>query len=186
MKITPVKRLNVTIVPSWLNELVTLSPDLCYSDLLSYDKLLNDKARILTDEQIFIYVITQNYLNAFTHKNFSDQQSISAREDNAAFIEQHLPAIQKVSDKIRIEDHVNKLGETKKVVLNAATLLSKEFYQPLLVGECNLLLIGSLSPIYTDKRAYYNALLEEVSKVLDMSEFKSFELFKHYLRESVV
>lgn len=185
MKITPVKRLNVTIVPSWLNELVTLSPDLCYSDLLSYDKLLTDKARILTDEQIFIYVITQNYLNAFTHKNFSDQQSISAREDNAAFIEQHLAAIQKVSDKIRIEDHVNKLGETKKVVLNSATLLSKEFYQPLLVGECDLLLIGSLSPVYADKRAYYNALLEEVSKALDMSEFKSFELFKHYLRESV-
>lgn len=186
MKITPVKRLQVTIVPSWLNELVTLSPDLCYSDLLSYDKLLTDKARILTDEQIFIYVITQNYLNAFTHKNFSDQVSISACDDNAAFIEQHQQVLQKVSDKIRIEDTVTKIGDGSKVALNRATLLSKEFYQPLLVGDNNLLLIGSLSPVYSDKRAYYNALLEEVAKALDMSEFKSFELFKHYLRESVV
>lgn len=186
MKITPVKQLHVTIVPSWLNELVTLSPDLTYSDLLSYDKLLTEKTRILTDEQIFIYVITQNYLNAFTHKNFSDQKSISARDDNAAFIEQHLHAVQKVTDKIGIENSIAKIGTGEKTAFNQATLLTKEFYQPLLIEGDNLLLIGSLSPVYKDKRAYYNALMEEVASSLDMAEFKHFELFKHYLREAVV
>ena len=184
MKITPIKRLRVAVVPSWLEELVSQSPDLSYSDLLCFSTLNESKASILSEDQVIIYALTQGYINAFTDRAFEDVPSIATTEPNALFLADRAKRVEKVRLSVNVNDA---LAEKKESALSFAPtgLMAKEHYFPVLVDPVTLLLIGSRVPVYSDERSFYNALLETVGDKIDFSEFKLYEFFKRYLRVAV-
>lgn len=184
MKITPIKRLRVALVPSWLDELVSLSPDLCYNDLLCFSTLLETKSSIVSEEQVIIYALTQNYINGFTDRAFEDIPSIAASDANALFLADRSSKVEKARITVNVTDA---LAEKRESALSFTPtgLMAKEHYLPLLLNSDTLLLIGSRTPVFSDERAFYNALLETVGGKLEYREFKFYEFFKRYLRVAV-
>lgn len=178
------KRLKVAIVPSWMSELVALSPDLNYSDLLCYASLLEEKSSILSEEQIIIYALTQANLNGLTENAFKDMPLVGESEANLNFLTDRARLVSKIEDTIKIREAQL---DNPKDALNIAPigLGAKEFYSPLMITEDVLLLIGSVTPVYKDPRAFYNAVLETVGNKSYYAEFKQYEFFRYYLRYAV-
>lgn len=181
MKITPVKRLKVALVPSWLSELVVLSPDLNYEDLLEFPKLLAEKGSILSEEQVIIYALTQDYINAFTDRAFIDLPNIVTATHNEAWLADRAAKVEKTRLTISINDSAMEKREGA-LTFTATGLMAKEHYTPMLIDSDTVLLIGSRSPVYPDSRAFFNALLESVGDKLDYTEFKLYDFFRQYLR----
>lgn len=184
MKITPIKRLRVAVVPSWLDEVVTTSPDLSYQDLLCFSKLLETKSSILSEEQVIIYALTQNFVNAFTDRAFEDIPSIASTDANALFLADRSKKVENVRISVNVSDALAEKNESP-LSFQATGLMAKEYYLPLLVDSDTLVLIGSRVPVFQDERAFFNALLETVGGKLEYGEFKQYEFFKRYLRVAV-
>lgn len=184
MNITAVKRLKIAIVPSWLSELVTLSTDLCYEDLLSYSKLVDEKSSIVSEEQVIIYALTQSYLTAFTDRAFMDIPLVGSTDENAIFMKAREIKVENVNVMALAQEASNK-GQENELSFNPVGIGAKEYYMPLLINSDTLLLIGSITPVYKDARAFFNAVLETVGDKLDFTEFKQYQFFKHYLRHAV-
>lgn len=184
MKITPIKRLRIALVPSWLDEVVSQSPDLNYEDLLCFSQLLETKSSILSEEQVIIYALTQDYINAFTDRAFDDIPPITTTENNAVFIADRSEKMKKVRTTVNVNDA---LAEKEEGALSftATGTMAKEHYFPLLVNSDTLFLIGSRTPVFGDERAFFNAVMETVGDKLEYREFKQYTFFKHYLRVAV-
>lgn len=184
MKITPIKRLRVAVIPSWLDELINQSPDLSYVDLLCFGTLAETKGSILSEEQVIIYALTQGYINALTDRAFSDVATIADTEANQAFLSDRAAKVEKVRVTVNVNDA---LAEKKESALsfNPVGMMAKEHYHPTMLDSDTLLLIGSRVPVYQDERAFYNALLETVGSKIEFVEFKLYEFFKRYLRVAV-
>lgn len=184
MKITAIKRLRVALVPSWLDELVSASPDLSYKDLLCFSTLLESKGSILSEEQVIIYALTQNYINGFTDRAFEDLPSIATTDGNALFLSDRGKKVEKVRISVNVTDALAEKSESS-LSFTPTGLMAKEYYLPLPIDSDTLLLIGSRVPVFQDERAFYNALLESIGDKLEYAEFKQYEFFKRYLRVAV-
>lgn len=185
MRIDSVSRLRVGIVPSWLADIVTMSPDLNYSDLLVFSELADSKSSILSKDEVIIYALTQRYLNTFVEDVFSDAIALSNTMENSLFIADNAARLQTVEKDTLLKDQLAKGKDQLGIFSNPDSILGKEHYMPLMVGTDTLLLIGSKSAVYEDRRAFLNAVVEAVAGVLAYPDFKGYDFFRHYLRHAI-
>ncbi|UQT03135.1 hypothetical protein TOTORO_02720 [Serratia phage vB_SmaS-Totoro] len=185
MRIDSVSRLRVGIVPSWLAEIVSMSPDLEFSDLLVFSELADKKSSILSQDEVLIYALTQRYLNTFAEDVFSDTTALCNTMENSAFISDHAERLLAVEKETLLKDQLSKGKDLLGVSENQDAILSKEFYSPMMLGTDTLLLIGSKSAVYEDKRAFLNAVVEAIAGAVTYPDFRHYNFFRQYLKHAI-
>lgn len=182
------KQLRVGIVPSWFAAAISERNDYTYRDVLAFPKLMacEGQASILTESELFIYTLVQRELHRLTDGAFSDLHTIADCDENAAFYLDHEAAMVALKEKLYRDAKLKEVtGGDSAIGVLETNPLDPEFYTPVRVDANTLLLIGSTTPVYQDKRAFYNAVIESLSGIAEFPEFKELEVFKRYLRHAV-
>ncbi|QPX76696.1 hypothetical protein [Serratia phage vB_SmaM_Yaphecito] len=185
MRIDSVSRLRVGIVPSWLAEIVSMTPDLEFSDLLVFHELADTKSSILSKDEVLIYALTQRYLNTFAEDVFSDTIALSNTMENSAFINDHAARMLALEKETLLKDQMAQGKDQLGISGNQDLILDKEFYVPLMQGTETLLLIGSKSAVYEDKRAFLNAVVEAIAGSVSYPDFRHYNFFREYLKYAI-
>jgi hypothetical protein len=190
MQVKPILTLKVAIVPSWFNEIVTLEK-IPLEDLSSYNKLYTYAEQgKCTKEEVYGYMMANERLIKMFGDIFSDLYMIGQCTENLAFLQNHQAGIDVFKGVLADEELAKKLESSDKesgesIFKTRPHILDKEHYIPKLVQGEVLLLVGSTQEAFSNKRAFYNALIECVHKALPFELLKSTNLMKHYLRHAV-
>lgn len=186
----PLLPIATAIVPSWFEKIVT-SEKICLTDLGSYPELYNsvDKDKI-DKEDLYGYVLVNNQINKVLGEPFSDLTKVAEKSDNIAFNQTHSAAIdvyhrlltdEKFADEISGSNN----GEDSSIFKPGFDILAKEHYYPKMVDGELFLLIGAKEPVFKDKRAFWNAVIETLRGTFTYEQLKRTLVWREYLRHAV-
>lgn len=190
MQVKPILTLQVAIVPSWFNEIVT-KEKIPLEDLNSYNKLYTHAEQgKLSKEDVYGYILANERTVKMFGEVFADLYMIGQCDENLSFLQNHQAGVDVFKRVLADEELEKKLNASDNesedsIFKTNPSLLDKEYYTPKLVQGETLLLVGSKQETFKNKRAFYNALIECVHKVLPFELLKSTNLMKHYLRHAV-
>lgn len=190
MQVKPILTLQVAIVPSWFNEIV-VKEKIPLEDLNSYNKLYTHAEQgKLSKEDVYGYILANERTVKMFGEVFADLYMIGQCGENLSFLQNHQAGVDVFKRVLADEELEKKLNASDNesedsIFKTNPHLLDKEYYTPKLVQGETLLLVGSKQETFKNKRAFYNALIECVHKVLPFELLKSTNLMKHYLRHAV-
>lgn len=190
MQVKPILTLKLAVVPSWFNEIVTMEK-IPLEDLVSYNKLYaHAESGKLSKEDVYGYILANERTVKMFGDVFSDLYMISDCAENLPFVQNHQAGIDVFKGVLADEELAKKLNSSDNtsgdsIFKPGTNILDKEFYTPKVVQGEVLLLVGSRTETFKDKRAFYNATIECVQKVLPFEVLKCTQLMKHYLRHAV-
>lgn len=190
MQVKPILTMKVAIVPSWFNEIVVLEK-IPLEDLSSFNKLYTyAEQNKCSKEEVYGYIMANARLVKMFGDVFADLYMIGQCDENLSFTKNHQAGIDIFQALLNEEEAVKKLESSNKdedssIFKTCPNLLDKEHYIPKLIQGDTLLLIGTPTQAYKNKRAFYNAVIECVHKGLPFELLKRTNLMRHYLRHAV-
>ncbi len=186
------KTLTLGIVPSWLSEIVTRHPTASYKDLLNFSTLagLEGEKSILTPDELLIYILAQGLQPGIMKGAFSDFHNIALSPENKAFMADQKTALERLQNKLDTRSAVNALVKNDSnsmslYIAEGVSPVANEYYVPVVVDSNTVFLIGSPAETFSDDRAFFSAVLEQLASISEFSEFKQTHIFKQYLRHAV-
>lgn len=190
MQVSSILDLKVLVLPSWMDELLR-QERIQLEDACSYPKLYEHSMEgRVSKEELFAYIIINSEFDKKFGDVYSDLYKISQQPENLQFVVDHQASIDMYKAVQADEDIAKNISTSLKegedsIFKPGSGFFEKEHYIPKMVGTDTLYFIGARTKTFKDKRAFYNVLLEEVSRFKRFDEIKTTNFFKHYLRHAV-